>query len=155
MFIWACCYQPLLQPRLTWNICFICLTFSVFNIKIFQFIKKMYIQERVHLYCQVLWFGVFYTLDMIWLSYCCYLYKKKSLNFTTLFFFVRTRTRQPLLFYKCFFFFFNVEAFLILDIAKSALSLSVQGLFSIICKWSKNACPTFLKKKICILRVWM
>lgn len=50
-----------------------------------------------------------------------------------------------LLFYDCFF--FNV-AFLIFDIAKSAVSLSVQGLFSDICKWSKNACPTFLEKSV-------
>lgn len=64
---------------------------------------------------------------------------------------------------KVFFFFYfafsimayiaNVVAsFSYLDIAKSAVSLSVQGLFSLdICKKKKkNACPTFLLK---ILRV--
>lgn len=41
----------------------LCSTFSVFNIKFFQSLFEN-IRGRVHLYCQVLWFGVFYTLDM-------------------------------------------------------------------------------------------
>lgn len=44
-------------------------------------------------------------------------------------------------------FFSMLWHFSLLDIAKSAVSLSVQGLFFNICKWSKNACPTFLEKK--------
>lgn len=50
-------------------------TFSVFNIK---FLRSVFlnIQERVHLNCQVLWFGVFFIhLTWIWHSYRCYLYK--------------------------------------------------------------------------------
>lgn len=73
-------------------------------------------------------------------------------------FFVRNEIHTRFFFFTLFFsimaYIANVVAsFSYLDIAMSAVSLSVQGLFSLdICKKKKkeNACPTFLFK---ILRV--
>lgn len=84
-------------------------------------------------------------------SYYCYLYKKKK-ELIKLFPYLFVRrwrknyNKTFLLFYDGFFF-SMLWHFSFLDIAKSAVSLSVQGLFFNICKWSKNACPTFLEKK--------
>lgn len=59
--------QPLSQPQLKWNVCH---TFNLQCLYYRNFFRQFLdIRERVHLYCQVLWFGVsffsfFYTLDL-------------------------------------------------------------------------------------------
>lgn len=108
--------------------------------------------------CDLHFFIIWHEFD----TSCSVLYKAfykvlHTMQFFCLFFCKKTTKEvQLLLFYNCFF--QMLTAFLMLEIAKSAVSLSLRAFD--MCKWSKNiknACPTFLKKKkkICILRVWM
>lgn len=157
--IWACRYQPLLQPRLKWNIFFIRSAFSVFNIKFIRSVFWISEEECILTVkcCDLVFF--FYTLDMnltqlLLLSLYKFLAKKffpylfvrrrrKNYNNTTFFF----AFLLLLFFFQCCGIFnFGYCQF-------CCVTLSSRAFFDI-CKWSKNACPTFLKK-ICILRVWM
>lgn len=94
----------------------------------------------------------FYTLDMnltqlLLLS----LWKIFSKDFPYLF--VRRRATTTQLFFCFSITFFQCGIFNFWILPSLLRHSHFKGFFDI-CKWSKNACPTFLKK-ICILRVWM
>lgn len=159
VLIWACRYQPLLQPWLKWKHLFyvqpsVSLLSNFFN-------RFLNIQEKS---------ASLLSSAVIW----CFLYIRHEFDTAVVAIFIRkpfskifsipfckkTTTKELqqhdfllflwLLFFQCcgIFFFLNFGYCQV-----CCVTLSSRAFFNI-CKWSKNACPTFLKK-ICILRIWM
>lgn len=134
---------------------FISSTFSVFNIKFIQsvfWISKIECIFAVKC-CELVFF--LYIRHEFDTAINAIFIKNFSKDFPYLF--VRRRaTTTELFFFFCFSIitFFQCCGIFNFWILPSLLRHSqFKGFFNI-CKWSKNACPTFLKK-ICILRVWM
>ena len=116
-----------------------CLWYQIYSIdSIFLFFPFFFkiSKKHVHLYCQVLWFGVFlyirheFDTAVVAIFIRNIFCRKFSISFSK-------KTKKELqphnlfcFFYDCFFLFPMLwHFFFILDIAKSAVSLSVQGLF--------------------------
>lgn len=154
VLIETCRYHPLLQTLIQAKNFFISSTFSVFNIKFIQsvfWISKIECIFAVKC-CELVFF--LYIRHEFDTAINAIFIKNFSKDFPYLF--VRRRATTTELFFCCFSIitFFQCCGIFNFWILPSLLRHSqFKGFFNI-CKWSKNACPTFLKK-ICILRVWM
>lgn len=133
----------------------ICSTFSVFNIKFFQSVFEYPRKSASLLSSAVIWCFLYIRHEFDTAIVATFIRKRFSKIFPYLF--VRRRRKNynntTFAFSMIAFFFQCCGIFNFGYCQVSCVTLSSRAFFNI-CKWSKNACPTFLKK-ICILRIWM